>query len=140
MIFSIHDRTSRNLWGTPQARTRRPALLELELSDTDRLVRLQAEPPLRMTQAIVDGSRGVIDHVRSVHWLQREALEGEPLEILRRSANLRIDQLQLVPFSQDEVRAGLGADANPVNCWGRVERAVGLDADGKTARMKRVDQ
>ncbi len=47
------------------------------LSDTECLVRLQAEPPLRMAQAIVDRARGVLDHVRAVHRLQRKALEGE---------------------------------------------------------------
>ena len=38
---------------------------------------LQAEPPLRMAQTIVDRARGVLDHIRSVHRLQRETLEGE---------------------------------------------------------------
>src|ERR1700751_692136 len=45
--------------------------------DPDRLVRLHAEPPLRMLQAIGDGARGVRDDVRAVHRLQREAFEGE---------------------------------------------------------------
>ena len=45
-------------------------------------MRLHAEPPLRMMQAIVDRARGVLDDVGSVHWLQREALEGEALERL----------------------------------------------------------
>src|SRR6478672_11146710 len=47
------------------------------LSDTECLVCLQAEPPLRMAQAVVDRARGVFDHVGSVHRLQRKALEIE---------------------------------------------------------------
>src|SRR5215468_7136801 len=118
-----------------------PTSLEFELlSDPDRLVRLQAEPPLRMAQAVIDGARGVLDHVRPVHRLQRETLEGKTLEILRACALLRIDQLQLVAFAEHEVRAGLGADANPVHAIGRIDRAVGLDADRETARMQRIDQ
>src|SRR6201993_3255369 len=48
-----------------------------QLSDAELLVCLQAEPPLRMAQAIIDGARGVLDHVRPVHRLQREALERQ---------------------------------------------------------------
>src|ERR1700738_3198656 len=54
-----------------------------DLPDAECLVGLQAEPPLRMAQAIVDRARGVFDHVRSVHWLQRETFEGEIDESLR---------------------------------------------------------
>src|SRR3981081_4715662 len=46
------------------------------LSDAECLVRLQAEPPLRMAQTIVDRARGVLDNIRSVHRLQRESLAG----------------------------------------------------------------
>src|ERR1700720_1827925 len=49
----------------------------LLLSDAEGLVRLQAEPPLRVAQAIVNRARGIFDHVRAVHRLQRETLEGE---------------------------------------------------------------
>src|SRR5919204_6748197 len=98
-----------------------PTSLAFEfLSDPDRLVRLQAEPPLRMAQAVIDGARGVLGHVRPVHRLQRETLEGEAFEILRRGARLRVDQLQLVAFAQHEVRAGLGADADAIDARGRL--------------------
>jgi hypothetical protein len=43
-------------------------------------VRLQAEPPLRVAQTIVDGARGVVGELRPVHRLQREALEREARE------------------------------------------------------------
>ncbi len=103
-------------------------------------MRLQAEPPLRMAQAIVDRARGVLDHVGSVHRLQREALEGEIGEILRRRIRLRIDQLEFMAPAHHEIGAGLRADADPVHAGGRIDRAVGLDADLEAARMQRVDQ
>jgi hypothetical protein len=64
-----------------------------DLSDTKRFVRLQTEPPLRMAQAIVDRARRVLDHVRAVHRLQREAIEGEIDKGLRRGVWLRVNQL-----------------------------------------------
>src|SRR5215475_9466388 len=67
------------------------------LSDADCLVCLDAEPPLRVAQAIVDRARGIGGHIRTVHRLQREALEGETGEVLGRRARLRVDQLQLMP-------------------------------------------
>ena len=72
-----------------------------------------------MGQAILDRARGVLDHVRPVHRLQREALEGEALEGLGRGEGLRIDQLQLVPFADAQLGAGLRADAQPVDAGGR---------------------
>src|ERR1700704_3550147 len=47
------------------------------LPDTKLLVCLQAEPPLRVAQTIIDRAGGVLDDVRAVHRLQRKALEGQ---------------------------------------------------------------
>src|ERR1700754_4845204 len=91
------------------------------LPDTKCLVRLQAEPPLRMAQTIIDGARGVFGDFGAVHRLQREPLEGEIGKILRRGIFLRIDQLQLVAFSQDQSGARFGADADPVHAVGRLD-------------------
>src|SRR6476619_1427159 len=101
------------------------------LSDTECFVRLQAEPPLRMAQAIVDRPRGVFDHVGPVHRLQRKAFEIEPRKVFRRSSFLRIDQLQFVAAAHHEAGAGFRADADPVHPAGRFDRPVGLDADGE---------
>src|SRR5258707_7087392 len=110
------------------------------LSDAERLVRLHAEAPPGMAQAVVDGARGVLGHVRAIHRLQREPLEGKTEVVLRRCALLRIDQLQFVTPAYHEIGAGFRADANPVHALGRGDRAIGLDADRKAARMQRVDQ
>src|SRR5690349_23064988 len=72
------------------------------LSDTEGLVRLQAEPPLGMPQAIVHRARGVGCHVGPVHRLQREAFEGEIFERLGRRVRLRIDQFQFMAAAYHE--------------------------------------
>src|SRR6185312_14386438 len=63
----------------------RPSSLILEgSSDPDGLVCLQAEPPPRMVEAIADRACGILGDIRTVHRLQREALEGEIGESFRR--------------------------------------------------------
>src|SRR3954464_9575429 len=99
------------------------------LPDTECLVRLDAEPPLGMPQGIVDRLRGVFGRVRSIHRLQREALEGEALERLGAGTRLRIDQLEFMAPDYHEVGSGLRADADPVHALGRLDGAVGLDPD-----------
>ena len=93
-----------------------------------------------MAQAVVDRARGVFRDVGPVHRLQREALEGQAFEILWRRSCLWVHQLQFVTPAQHELRAGLGTDAKPVHAGGRIDGAVGFDADDKAARMERVDQ
>src|SRR3569832_1737938 len=66
------------------------------LSDAECLVCLQAEQPLRMAQAIIDDVCGIPRDVRSVHRLQREALEAKIGEILRAGPRLGVDQLELM--------------------------------------------
>src|SRR5205823_14760758 len=67
------------------------------LSDTECLVCLQAEPPLRMLQAIIHRACGVFDHVRAVHRLQRKTLEVEAGKVLRRPICLRTEQFEFIP-------------------------------------------
>src|SRR3954464_6023823 len=110
------------------------------LSDAEGLVCLQAEPPLRMAQAVVDRARGVFDQFGPVHRLQRKAFEIEPRQIFRRGPCLRIHQLQFVAAADHQSGAGLRADADPVHPVGRFDRPVGLDTDGEAARMQRFDE
>src|SRR5258708_23334657 len=110
------------------------------LSDTKGLVRLHAEPPLRMAHAIIDGALGVGGDVRPIHRLQREALEGEIGEGRRHGAGLWIDQFELVAPPYPQFRAGFGTDADPVDAFGQFDRAVGFEADRKAARAQRIDQ
>src|SRR6185312_14562194 len=104
------------------------------------LMRLQAELPLRMGETIGDGTRRVLGTCRAVHRLQREATERQVRERFRWHVVLRIDQLQLVSVLQPEAVAALGTDAQPVDAGRRLERAVGLDRDLEAARMELLDQ
>src|SRR5882724_3980929 len=110
------------------------------LSDTERFVGLQGEPPLRMAQTIVNRARGVLDHIGSVHRLQREALEGKIDKGLGRCIRLRINQLEFMTSPYHEVSAGFRANANPVHALGRLDRPVGLDADFEITGMQRIDE
>src|SRR3984957_11493472 len=105
------------------------------LPDTKRLVCLQAEPPLRMAQTIIDRARGVLDDVRAVHRLQREALEGEIDKGFGRRFRLRVNQFEFVASPDRKLRAGLRTDADPVHAIGRIDRTIGLDADAKAPHM-----
>src|ERR1700685_2125876 len=108
------------------------------LSDTKRLVCLQAEPPLRVAQTIIDRAGGVLDDVRAVHRLQREALEGEVDKGFGRGIRLRVNQFEFMALPDRERRAGLRAHADPVHAVGRIDRAVGLDADAEAVSMQRI--
>src|SRR5258707_5190870 len=110
------------------------------LSDTECLVCLQAESPLRMLQAIFHRARGIFDHIRAVHRLQRKTFEIEIDKILGRGLGLRVDELQFMPAPDQKLGAGFRAYANPVHAVRRNNRSVGLDADRKSACMQRIDQ
>src|SRR5205807_5205138 len=84
------------------------------LPKADELVRLNAQAPAWVTQAVVDSELGVACRFGSVHWLQKEMLEIQPLEFLRRRVVLRIHQLELVSVCLHEGRAGLRTHADPI--------------------------
>src|SRR5437899_2257464 len=92
-------------------------------ANSKHLVRLQAQPPGRMPQAIVHRLRHVAGEVRTVHRLQGKALESKAGEIFRRRLRLRIDELQFVTGPDTQIGAGLGADAEPVETRRRLDGA-----------------
>src|SRR3546814_2469039 len=57
---------------------------------------LQAEPPLRMLQAVLNGLFGIGGARRAVHGLQEEMLEVEVGVGFGAGLGLRVDQLELV--------------------------------------------
>src|SRR4051794_12859272 len=67
------------------------------------LVRLQRQPPLRMLQAVRQRQPGVALALGAVHRLQDEMPKIESLVLLRFSARLRKDQLQLVAMRQRQL-------------------------------------
>ncbi len=93
-----------------------------------------------MGQHIVDRRlpRGV--RVGAVHRLDQEMAEIPAEQGRGIDAGLRPDQLQLVAGALNDLGAGLGADADPVDPGGRGQRAVGLDRDLEAPGVERVDQ
>src|SRR5258705_2594229 len=83
-----------------------------DLSDAECLVRLQAKPPLRMAQAVIDRARGGLDHLRSVHRLQRETLEIGIGKGLGRGIRLRINQLEVMTLPDHQIWPTVPPDGN----------------------------
>src|SRR3954447_16635013 len=77
----------------------------------EKLMRLQAEPPAWMVQAVPKRCGGIGLPVRSVHRLKEEVAEPEILEPIRLRADLRVNQLDLVASHGNHPGPGLGAHA-----------------------------
>src|SRR5580765_7385130 len=97
------------------------------LRNAEKLMRLQAESPARMRQAIRE-RRARVGFARGpVHRLEEEMPEAERGIPLGLGALLWVHQLELVARAHSERRLGLRAHAHPVELRGRIHRAVGLD-------------
>src|SRR3989454_805800 len=66
--------------------------------------------------------------------------KDEMLEAPRLGPRLREHELQLIAAFHDERRAGLGADADPVDAVRHRLRAVGFDRDAKPALVQRLEE
>ena len=67
-------------------------------------------------------------------------VEPPALELGWIDSLLRPNQLQLIAAALDDVRARLGADANPVDSRSRGKRSIRLDCNAEAALMKRIDK
>lgn len=114
---------------------------EAERSGNPRqLVRLQAETPPRVRQAIRHrGSQGC-GSVGPVHGLQEETGEVETLVARGIRARLRIHQLQFVTALLHQRRTGLGTHTDPVDAAWRRDGAIGLHGDLEIPLMNRFEQ
>ena len=63
------------------------------LTHSDQFVRLDAESPLRMPQAILDRALGIGGDVRAVHGLQEEMLKLERREFFGQGILLWVNEL-----------------------------------------------
>src|SRR6476661_4691814 len=132
--------------GNDNATTRLPTRRSRGSSaDVEQLVGLQAEPPLRMREAVRQRGLGVGARrlvVARVEWLEEELREVE-----RRVARgitvgvrLRIDELELVAARQHERRTGLGTHAHMIESGGCGLRPVRLHGDLEPAGVQRADR
>src|SRR5687768_5961253 len=103
-------------------------------------MRLEAQPPAWVAQAVLERLPSVRLDVGSVHRLEEEVLEIEMFVALGLSALLREHELQLIPACEDESCTGFRAHANPVEARWRMSSAVCLDRDLEAFGVQRVDE
>ena len=101
---------------------------------------LQAQAPLRVLHAVLDGLFGVGQAGGAVHGLQEEVLEVQVFEARGQGVGLGVDQLEFVAAFDDDRRGAFGADADPVDAGRRLDGAVGFDGDGEAARVDDGEQ
>src|SRR5690606_20907884 len=125
---------------TATNRDRSAARTDEDLPNPDIVVRQKDETPNRMGPAVSNGGSTVTRLYRSIHRLKPEMLEIEVFEPVGHGQRLRKDQLQFLTRGLNHRGVGLGADADPVDPYGRRHGAVAFDGDLETARMQGVDQ
>src|SRR5215217_2988766 len=109
-------------------------------SDSDVLVGLDAQAPLRVLQAILDGAARILLEVCAIHRLQKESLERQVCKSFRRGVVLWKDELELVAFDDREFAIRFQADADPVDSGRRHDCPVGLHGDLEATPMEGLDQ
>ena len=114
-------------------------LFEAISGNSQHFVRLQAQSPARMIEAICQRKSRIQLAVGTIHGLQEKIPELQIFEHLRLSAGLRIDQLQLVATPLLKPRAGLRADTYPIEVVRSGDGSVSLNGNFETARVQRVD-
>src|SRR5919108_1227166 len=97
--------------------------------NAEKLMRLEAESPARVVQAVAERRRGIGLASRPVHRLEKEMAEVERLEPRGVGARLGIDQLELVAPAHLQWGTCLGTHTEPVDTGRWLDRAVGLHRD-----------
>jgi hypothetical protein len=110
------------------------------LPEPERLVRLNAQTPLRVLKAVFDRRDRIPGYVRPIHGLEKKIIEVECLELLRHGAWLRKYELDLASCRLNERRSRLRADAYPVDAVRCRLRSVGFDSQGETPVVYRADE
>src|SRR5678815_481238 len=93
-----------------------------------------------MLHAVIDSKPGVLNDIRSIHWLQEEVVEFHRLEILGHGPRLGKYEFDLVAGCLDERRSCLGTHADPVERVRGGPRSVGLNRDSESRIMQSVDE
>jgi hypothetical protein len=93
-----------------------------------------------VTQTVIDCESRVLFNSWTIPRLKKKILEFQGLEILRRRALLRVNELELIALFLNEWRTRLWAHANPVNRTRSRARSIRFDGDFEAARMQAFDQ
>ena len=103
-------------------------------------MRLEAQAPPRVLEAVARREFGVRLELGAVHRLQEEVFELQPLELRGSNPMLRVDELQLVARALLDHGASLGAHADPVDTGRRLECAVRFDRDLEAESVEARDE
>ena len=101
---------------------------------------LQAELPLRMLKAVVQGELRIAFSLWSVHWLQEKVAEVEMREARRFRSCLGKDEFEFVTSAQNQISSSLGTDTNPINTARWQSCPVRLDRHLEAKVMERSNK
>lgn len=96
-------------------------------------MRLHAQSPLRMLQAVFDREVRILLAVGAIHRLQVKVSEVQPVVLAGLGFRLRVDQLQFITGNNDQFGTGFGADTDPVDAGGDGSGSVRFDGNFESA-------
>lgn len=102
-------------------------------------MRLQAETPFGMVQAVCQGGPGRPFAIRSVHGLEKEMTKAEVAELFGICSSLGENQLELIPGPLHQWSARFRTYANPIDSLGSHLGSIGLDRNLKPGGVKGRD-
>ena len=88
-----------------------------------------------MALAISNRGACVGQPIWTIHRLEQIVFKVAGTQVIGHQCGLWVDELELVSFALNPGRASLWADANPVDAFGDLKRAIGLDGDFKALGM-----
>src|SRR6185437_8437355 len=90
------------------------------LRNPQKLVGLETESPHWMIETVANCEFGIHRALRAIHWLKKEMLECQRLEVAWFGSTLREYQLEFISAFLGKRGAGLWAHTEPVEstwCW-----------------------
>ena len=103
-------------------------------------MRLEAEAPLRVVEAVLNGLLGMEFAMRTVHGLEEKVLKIELFEAFGFGARLWEYQFELMAGMDFQGGAGFWAHADPVDAGGWCYGAIGFDGNFETALVEGCDE
>jgi len=94
-------------------------------------MRLQAETPLRIFQAISDGRLDIGSLRRTIHRLEQKMVKGQFGIGWGQGARLGVDEFEFITAVQQERRTRFRADTEPIDAGRAQDRAIGFDGNPK---------
>src|SRR5690606_38788030 len=103
-------------------------------------MRLEAESPLRVTQAVLDCRLDILVLILVILRLKKEMRESELFKLRWRVLRLRVDQLELIPSRLNNFGSCFGTHADPIQSVWSKNGAVRLNRDLESLIVKCSDE